>query len=351
LIQILQQAWGQTESLAVADREVHERGSRYIDFLIPGLIAVNLMSGSMWGIAWVIVEMRVRKLLKRLLAAPMRRRDLMFSFGLARLVIVPVELVLILYNRGRMKITPRACAKLLTICGFATFAGRQPAGADVLPPPPEKPLQCGLGQDESVDHSGYHCAYRSCRTDFVCPAGMACVARSETHCDPRGQPCSTNMVGRCAKVDSKPKPLRCPTGAEPDAGRTATVLAKLGTDEDGKRTVASLARELTICYGEVSEGVVQTDGVLVLQRSRSPAANAARLGHQLLHLVQGPPLDEEAARKRERPCKDLIEWANTMEKSAHNFESQLRKKFGLAPLPYEDRSDEYAKRCQALRGR
>jgi ABC-type multidrug transport system permease subunit len=94
--QILQQAWGQTEPLAVADREVHERGSRYIDFLIPGLIAMNLMSGSMWGIAWVIVEMRVRKLLKRLLAAPMRRRDLMFSFGLARLVIVPFELVLIL---------------------------------------------------------------------------------------------------------------------------------------------------------------------------------------------------------------------------------------------------------------
>ncbi|HEX7596629.1 MAG TPA: ABC transporter permease [Polyangia bacterium] len=94
--QALQRAWGQSEPLAVVDQEIHERGSRYIDFLIPGLIAMNLMSGSMWGIAWVIVEMRVRKLLKRLLAAPMRRRDLMFSFGLARLVIAPFELVFIL---------------------------------------------------------------------------------------------------------------------------------------------------------------------------------------------------------------------------------------------------------------
>jgi len=94
--QVLQRASGQGEPLPVVDQELRERGSRYIDFLIPGLIAMNLMSGSMWGIGWVVVEMRVRKLLKRLLAAPMRRRDLMFSFALARLVIVPFELAVIL---------------------------------------------------------------------------------------------------------------------------------------------------------------------------------------------------------------------------------------------------------------
>jgi ABC-type multidrug transport system permease subunit len=94
--QILQRAAGQTEPRLVRDEEVHEPGSRYIDFLIPGLIAMNLMSGSMWGVAWVIVHMRVRKLLKRLLAAPMRRRHLMYSLGLARLVIIPLELVVIL---------------------------------------------------------------------------------------------------------------------------------------------------------------------------------------------------------------------------------------------------------------
>jgi ABC-type multidrug transport system permease subunit len=80
----------------VRDDEVHEPGSRYIDFLIPGLIAMNLMSGSMWGVAWVIVSMRTRKLLKRLLAAPMKRSHLMVSLGLARLVIIPLELLVIL---------------------------------------------------------------------------------------------------------------------------------------------------------------------------------------------------------------------------------------------------------------
>jgi ABC-type multidrug transport system permease subunit len=93
---IVQSAAGQREPRLVRDEEVHEPGSRYIDFLIPGLIAMNLMSGSMWGIGWVVVHMRVRKLLKRLLAAPMRRRDLMFSLGLARLVVIPAELLIIL---------------------------------------------------------------------------------------------------------------------------------------------------------------------------------------------------------------------------------------------------------------
>jgi len=80
----------------VHDVEVSEPGSRYIDFLVPGLIAMNLMSGSMWGVAWVVVHMRVRKLLKRLLASPMRRRELMASIGLARLLLIPVELLVVL---------------------------------------------------------------------------------------------------------------------------------------------------------------------------------------------------------------------------------------------------------------
>jgi ABC-2 type transport system permease protein len=94
--QVLQRAAGQTEPRAVADLEVHERGSRYIDFLVPGLLAMNLMSGSMWGVAWVVVYMRTRKLFKRLLAAPMKRRHLLYALGLARLAIAPLELLFVL---------------------------------------------------------------------------------------------------------------------------------------------------------------------------------------------------------------------------------------------------------------
>ncbi|HKC59935.1 MAG TPA: ABC transporter permease, partial [Myxococcales bacterium] len=67
----LQRAAGRADALPTVDKPVAAPGSRYIDFLIPGLIGMNIMSGSMWGIGYVVVEMRTRKLLKRLMATPM----------------------------------------------------------------------------------------------------------------------------------------------------------------------------------------------------------------------------------------------------------------------------------------
>jgi hypothetical protein len=156
------------------------------------------------------------------------------------------------------------------------------------------------------------------------------------------------MISRCAKLDS-PRPMpRCPEKAAPDRKRSEALLARLRTDESGKRMIASLARELTICYGEVREGVVQSDGVIVLQRDRPLPANAARLGHLILHLVAGLPLDETAARTSSLSCNELVKYAGEAEKRAHTFECELRKAFGLDPLPFEDLSAAYAKRCQVL---
>ena len=87
----LQTSAGRRDPRPVKDEPVTEPGTRYIDFLIPGLIGMNIMSGSMWGIGWIIVNMRVRKLLKRLMATPMRRRDLLLSQCLARLLSLPLE--------------------------------------------------------------------------------------------------------------------------------------------------------------------------------------------------------------------------------------------------------------------
>jgi len=91
----LQTAAGRRDPRAVRDDPVTEPGTRYIDFLIPGLIGMNVMSGSMWGIGWIIVNMRVRKLLKRLMATPMRRRDLLLAQCLARLLALPLEVATI----------------------------------------------------------------------------------------------------------------------------------------------------------------------------------------------------------------------------------------------------------------
>lgn len=71
-------------------------GHRYIDFLVPGLVGMNVMSGSMWTLAYAVVSLRVRKLMKRLLATPLRRQELFASFVLARLVVLPVEMAVLL---------------------------------------------------------------------------------------------------------------------------------------------------------------------------------------------------------------------------------------------------------------
>lgn len=92
----LQRAAGRVDVLSADDEPVDAPGSRYIDFLIPGLVGMNIMSSSMWGIGYSLVEARKRKLLKRLVATPMRKRDYVLAFILARLVFLATEVAVIL---------------------------------------------------------------------------------------------------------------------------------------------------------------------------------------------------------------------------------------------------------------
>jgi ABC-type multidrug transport system permease subunit len=73
----LQRAAGRADPLPSRDESLSEPGGRYIDFLIPGILGMNLMSGGMWGVAFNLVDMRIKRLLKRYLATPMRRVDFM----------------------------------------------------------------------------------------------------------------------------------------------------------------------------------------------------------------------------------------------------------------------------------
>lgn len=84
-------------SLSVARQtELEETGGRYIDFLIPGLIGVNLMGGGLWGVGFVIVDMRVKKLMKRLMATPMKRSDFLMSLMASRILFTLAEIVFLL---------------------------------------------------------------------------------------------------------------------------------------------------------------------------------------------------------------------------------------------------------------
>jgi ABC-type multidrug transport system permease subunit len=92
----LQAAAGRTEALPTSEKASSEPGARYIDFLIPGLLGMNLMNSGMWGIGFALVEMRQRKLLKRFVATPMRRSDFLLALASSRLALMLVELALLL---------------------------------------------------------------------------------------------------------------------------------------------------------------------------------------------------------------------------------------------------------------
>jgi ABC-2 type transport system permease protein len=92
----LQSAAGRKDPLATSTQSSSEPGSRYIDFLIPGLLGMNLMNSGMWGVGFAVVEMRQRKLLKRFVATPMRRSDFLLALISSRLVLMVVEVVLLL---------------------------------------------------------------------------------------------------------------------------------------------------------------------------------------------------------------------------------------------------------------
>ena len=92
----IQQAAGRRDPVLSEDEDVAVKGSRYIDFLIPGLLGMNIMGSSMWGIGWAIVQTRTRKLLKRLMATPMRKRDYLMAHILSRLVFLVLEVGIML---------------------------------------------------------------------------------------------------------------------------------------------------------------------------------------------------------------------------------------------------------------
>ncbi len=92
----LQCAAGRRDPLKTEDRHITEPGTRYIDFLIPGLIGMNMLAGSLWGVGYVIVDMRVRKLLKRFIATPMKRSHFLWSTLGSRMVFMIPELAVIL---------------------------------------------------------------------------------------------------------------------------------------------------------------------------------------------------------------------------------------------------------------
>jgi ABC-2 type transport system permease protein len=114
-------------SMTFVEHPLEEKGARYIDFLVPGLLGMNLMGGGLFGVGFVIVDMRVRKLLKRFLATPMRRSDFMLSIMISRLIFLfPEVLLLLTFSWLVFDVSNQGSGLALLaliVLGSASFAG------------------------------------------------------------------------------------------------------------------------------------------------------------------------------------------------------------------------------------
>jgi ABC-2 type transport system permease protein len=121
---VVQRAGGQVDPVPVSETKVSERGSRYIDFVVPGLLGMNLMGSGIWGIGFAIVDARKKKLLKRLIATPMSKAEYLASFLFFRLSLLVFEVATLLGFGALVFGVPLrgSVLQLVTICVLSSLA-------------------------------------------------------------------------------------------------------------------------------------------------------------------------------------------------------------------------------------
>jgi len=124
---VLQRGKGRADVVSVGEARITEPGARYVDFLVPGLIGMNMMGSGLWGLGFTVVIARSRKILKRFAATPMRRSHYLLSFMLSRLVFLVLEVAaVIIFATLAFGFTVRGSwlsVALMTILGGFTFSG------------------------------------------------------------------------------------------------------------------------------------------------------------------------------------------------------------------------------------
>ena len=124
---VLQRGKGRNDVVSVGEQKITEPGARYVDFLVPGLIGMNLMGSGLWGLGFTVVIARSRKLLKRFAATPMRRSHYLLSFMLSRLIFLVLEVAaVVIFASVAFGFTVRGswlAVTLSIVLGGFTFSG------------------------------------------------------------------------------------------------------------------------------------------------------------------------------------------------------------------------------------
>lgn len=120
----VQRAAGRSDPVPVSEWKLQEKGSRYIDFVVPGLLGMNIMGGGIWGLGFAIVDARRKNLLKRLVSTPMPRSHYLASFLFSRFFFLIVEIAAMLGSTTLLFGVPvrGSLVQLFVVCLMAALA-------------------------------------------------------------------------------------------------------------------------------------------------------------------------------------------------------------------------------------
>ena len=127
----LQRAAGRADAFAPVEQPVQNVGSRYIDWLVPGLLGMNIMSTGLWGVGFSIVQSRTKKLLKRLVATPMSKAHYLMSHVFSRLVFLALE-VAVIVGFARLFFDVKVHGSVVALAGLALLGALSFGGLGLL---------------------------------------------------------------------------------------------------------------------------------------------------------------------------------------------------------------------------
>ena len=79
----------------VAKKTIKGNEIKYIDWLFPGVLAMNMMFSALWGVGWVIVRYRKNGVLKRLKATPLTALDYLTAQMTSRIFVLVGSTILV----------------------------------------------------------------------------------------------------------------------------------------------------------------------------------------------------------------------------------------------------------------
>ena len=127
----LQRAAGRSDAFTPVEEPVQNVGSRYIDWLVPGLLGMNIMSTGLWGVGFSIVQARTKKLLKRLVATPMSKAHYLMSHVFSRLLFLALE-VIVIVGFARLFFDVKVHGALWSLAGLALLGALSFGGLGLL---------------------------------------------------------------------------------------------------------------------------------------------------------------------------------------------------------------------------